>query len=84
MAPLLPAESEEYPDVPEEPVEPGEPVELPLGDEGLVVEDEEPGDDVSVALSVLRLQAPSVSTADNTTTTMAADLILDAYISVSF
>lgn len=76
--PEVPLEEPEVP--PELPVV--EPVELPV-DEGLVVEDGEP-EDVPAALSVLRLQPPTVSTAANATASMMADLMLDAYISAPF
>jgi hypothetical protein len=83
MAVLLPLVLPSVEPVVEPVVEPGEPAELPLGDEGVVVEDEEP-EDVPAASSVLRLQAPSVSTADNARASMTADLAVDAYISVPF
>lgn len=72
------------PEVPVESVEPEVPVE-PV-DGGLVVEDEEPVEpEVPEASSVLRLQPPSVSTADNAKASRAAEVsLLDAYISVPF
>lgn len=80
----LPVEPVELPPIEPEPEVPGD--VLPV-DEGLVVEDEEPVEpEVPEASSVvLRLQPPSVNTADNATATTAADLrLLDAYISVPF
>jgi hypothetical protein len=62
--------------VPEVPLEP-----LSV-DEGVVVAGEP--EDVPVASSVLRPQALNASTADKATARAAADLRLDAYISVPF
>lgn len=74
------------PEVPLEPVVPGDVLPVEPVDEGLVVEDEEPVEpEVPEVSSVLRSQAPRVSTADNATVSRAADLrLLDAYISVPF
>lgn len=93
VEPEVPVESVELPPIepePEVPVEPDVPVEpeVPVEpvDGGLVVEDEEPVEpEVPEASSVLRLQPPSVSTADNAKASRAAEVsLLDAYISVPF